>query len=212
MTPNIPSQADVSSGSATGEFYVIQPDIYSGGAGHDLTFSNIERLLTPPRRILRPAEGGFPMLVERPVLVQGPHGRALRDLEGSFSGYWLVSARLKKILETVAPDGFAFTICNVVLATGSPPEEHYLCDVLPVIDALDEENSKLQVKIGEEYINGKRYRIGPGVSLAFDRRKVIGTHVFRTPFHSYVFCDRSLRDAILGGECTGVSLEDASAF
>ncbi|MEI2454554.1 imm11 family protein [Lysobacter firmicutimachus] len=200
------------SGVPTGHFYVLQPDIYSGGPGHGLTFSNLERLLTPPRRILRPADGGFPVLPEIPVLIQSASGRPLKDLEGVFSGYWLVSEELKKVLERHDADGFAFTPCNVVSADGTSLGEYHLCDVLRVIDVLDESLSRLDIRIGEEYAKGKHYRIGPGASLAFREHEISAAHVFRTPFSSYVFCDKKLRGAIIESGCVGISLEDAADF
>ncbi|QWP76105.1 DUF1629 domain-containing protein [Lysobacter sp. K5869] len=200
------------SDAPTGRFYVLQPDIYSGGSGHGLTFSNLERLLTPPRRILRPAEGGFPVLSELPVLIQSAQGRPLKDLEGVFSGYWLVSDELKQVFERHDAEGFAFTPCSVVSADGASLGDYHLCDVLRVIDVLDESRSKLDIRIGEEYAKGKHYRIGPGASLAFREREISEAHVFRTPFSSYVFCDRELRGAIIDSGCVGISLEDAADF
>lgn len=177
-----------------------------------MEFSNLERLLTPPRRILRPAEGGFPVLPELPVLIQSASARPLKDLEGVFSGYWLVSEKLRQVFDHHDPIGFSFTSCKVVSADGTSLGEYHLCDVLRVIDVLDESQSRVDIRIGEEYAKGKHYRIGPGASLAFRKSEISAAHVFRTPFSSYVFCDRELRDAIIDSGCAGISLEDAADF
>ncbi|MGE1157083.1 imm11 family protein, partial [Pseudomonas kitaguniensis] len=70
------------------KFYVFGPDITGGGPGHGLVFVNKEKLLTPPRLILRPDGGGFPKLNERPhIAYDKKKGRPPRDLEGTLSGY-----------------------------------------------------------------------------------------------------------------------------
>lgn len=199
--------------AATGDFYVLGPDVYRDGPGHGLVFANLSRLLLPPRKILRPAEGGFPVLREKPRLVQDrANGRALSDLEATFSGYWLVSQRLKDIFEKIDADGFAFAACDVELSDGPLAAPHYLCDVLRVVDALDESRSKLKIEISDEYAKGKFYYIGNGASLAFKSEVIGDFHAFRTPYSGFVFCDRLLHDALSGGDLTGVSLEDASDY
>jgi hypothetical protein len=90
-----------------GEFFILAPDVRRGGPGHGVVFENRKALMTPPRLILRPEEGGFPPLRETPRLVHQPkEGDLPQDLEGGFSGYWLVSKRLRKVMESVDPDAF----------------------------------------------------------------------------------------------------------
>lgn len=47
-----------------GEFFHLQPDVRRGGKGHGVVFENRDALLTPPRLILKPKDGGFPALRE----------------------------------------------------------------------------------------------------------------------------------------------------
>ncbi|MDR1076494.1 MAG: DUF1629 domain-containing protein [Xanthomonadaceae bacterium] len=59
-----------------GEFYLLMPDLeYAPEPG--VVFENVKQLLTPPRFILKPDEGGFPPLRETPRLIldlaQGRH-------------------------------------------------------------------------------------------------------------------------------------------
>ncbi|WP_167702305.1 imm11 family protein, partial [Xanthomonas axonopodis] len=50
------------------EFFKLRPDTRRGGKGHGVIFENEKALLTPPRLILKPEEGGFPPLKETPRL------------------------------------------------------------------------------------------------------------------------------------------------
>lgn len=66
-----------------GEFFHLQPDVRRGGKGHGVVFENRDALLTPPRLILKPKDGGFPALREIPRLVYHPsEGVPPEDLEG----------------------------------------------------------------------------------------------------------------------------------
>lgn len=74
-----------------GEFFQLRPDARRGGKATAWS-SRTKALLSPPRLILKPDEGGFPPLHETPRLVYNPsEGELPQDLEGGFSGYWLVS-------------------------------------------------------------------------------------------------------------------------
>ncbi|UXA55172.1 DUF1629 domain-containing protein [Xanthomonas prunicola] len=191
-----------------------------GGPGHGAVFENRKILMTPPRLILRPAEGGFPPMREVPRIVYDPkRGPPPEDLEGGMSGYWLVSARLKKVFEAVDPKGFEFVECDYRLEDGSKGPSHFLCDVVRNLDALDEESSRLNIKISDDYPEGKFYNFAGGISLSFRKEIVNGAHVFRMPYSGrYVICDRILRDAIydagIGSESgsDGIWLEDASDY
>ncbi|MDV3467262.1 DUF1629 domain-containing protein [Stenotrophomonas sp. C3(2023)] len=199
-----------------GDFYII--DVEMGGPGHRVVFENEDELLTPPRLILRPKDGGFPLLKAKPRLRQTHKGRTVRDLDSDFSGYWLVSEPLKQVFESVDPEGFVFAECEFILHDGSIGPKYYLCDVVRTLDAVDETTSKVKIKLGEGFPHGKCYDTSGGVSLAF-RKNVVGpAHVFRTPYNSMtIFCDRVLRDAIIDRgfgkkpNRRGVLLTDASA-
>lgn len=125
---------------------------------------------------------------EMPRLVHDPkEGDFPRDLEGSFSGYWLVSERLKNVFEAVDPDAFAFARVDFRLQDGTPGPPYYLCDVVRVLDGVDEENSTLKIETGEEYVRGKAYDFSGTVKLAFRKEIVRDAHVFRVPYSSSMF-------------------------
>ncbi|MEI2430659.1 DUF1629 domain-containing protein [Lysobacter yananisis] len=193
-----------------GKFYIIDTDIRGGGPGHGVVLANESKLLTPPRLIIRPEAGGFPPLAENPHLVYDPaQGSMPRDLEASLSGYWLVSKRFKEALASVDPDGFAFVPCIFTLPDGTEGPQHFLCDALRELDAVDEAKSKLRVIESADYENGKYYRLGGAVDLAFKSDVLGSAHAFRTPYSGdFVFCDWVLRDAIGGHGFTGVRFID----
>ncbi|MCD0244642.1 DUF1629 domain-containing protein [Xanthomonas melonis] len=190
------------------EFFELLPDARRGGRGHGVIFENEQALLSPPRLILKPDEGGFPALRETPRLVYIPsEGDLPQDLEGGFSGYWLVSKRLRQVMESVDTHAFVFADVDYRLADGSKGPAVFLCDVVRTLDALDEETSDLDIKISDDYEHGKYYSLAGGSRLAFKRDVLGEAHVFRLPFHDGVFCDRVFKDAV---EAAGIGAEGQS--
>jgi hypothetical protein len=186
-----------------GEFFQLRPDVGRGGKGHGVVFENREALLTPPRLILKPESGGFPTLREQPRLVYRPReGVPPEDLEGGMSGYWLVSERLRQVMEAVDPDAFVFADTDYRLADGSKGPTYFLCDVVRTLDALDEQASMLEIIISADYEEGKHYSLAGGTRLAFKPSVLGSAHVFRLAFHGGVFCDRAFKDAV---EAAGIA-------
>lgn len=180
-----------------GAFFQLFPDFSRDPRGHGVAFVNLEALLTPPRLSLRPREGGFPVLREVPQLTYRPtDGAPPRDLEGGLSGYWLVSERLRRVMEAVDPEAFAFVETDYRLADGSKGPAVYLCDVVRTLDALDEGTSELDIKVSDDYESGKRYNLAGGSRLAFKSDVLAGAHVFRLAHHGGVFCDRFFKGAV----------------
>lgn len=180
-----------------GEFFKLRPDATRGGKGHGVVFENEDALLTPPRLILLPKAGGFPPLSDTPRLVYHPREGVLpQDLEGGMSGYWLVSERLRHVMEEVDPDAFAFADTDYRLADGSKGPTYFLCDVVRTLDALDEQASQLNIEISDEFEEGKYYLLTGDVRLAFKRQVLGSAHVFRLPFYEGVLCDRVFKDAV----------------
>lgn len=178
-----------------GEFFILEAGAINGPSC-GVVFENLSKLLSPPRLILRPEGGGFPLLREAPRLVYDPSkGPPPKDLEPGFSGYWLVSERLHKVMAGVDPCAFAFAEVDYRFADGSRGPHHFLCTVVQEIDALDEDASKLFIDTTEEFINGKFYDLTGGASVTFKRDLLGSAHVFKTPYTSRVFCDRIFKDA-----------------
>jgi Protein of unknown function (DUF1629) len=99
--------------------------------------------MAPDEKALRPPPGrrGFQDYPEAPrFLFDKSAGRLPLDLE-EVGVYWLVSDRTKSVFEAVDPAGFAFLACDVRLPSGDyDGPSYWLCDVLRVLDALDERN------------------------------------------------------------------------
>ncbi|MDO5693611.1 MAG: DUF1629 domain-containing protein [Pseudomonadota bacterium] len=193
-----------------GRFYVIEPDLRGGGKGHGLEIANENKLCAPGWIVMMPPNGNPDQYPEKPHLVQikKNSGRMPRDLEG-LAGIWIVSEQAKQVFESVDPEGFAFTACDFTLSDGSPGPQYYLCGILRTLDALNEEESRLKIEIGD-YVNGKYYNRSGGASLVFKEDVVGAAHVFYTPFDLTVFCDRRLRDAVKAAELTGARLTDVA--
>lgn len=198
------------------KFYVFGPDVSGGGAGHGLLFENEKQLLTPPRLIVRPQDGGFPALSDRPRIVfDQRRGKPPRDLEGGLSGYWFISERLKKVFEEVDPEGFAFSKCDYILPDGSIGPTYFLCDVVRKLDAIDLSTSKVRIKLMRDHVREcdvEMYNIAGGGSLQFNEEVVGAAHVFIQPrLGGDPICDSVLRDSCKKlPALTGVSFDDAA--
>ncbi|HGM6416956.1 TPA: DUF1629 domain-containing protein [Stenotrophomonas maltophilia] len=204
-------------GPESGRFFLFAPDLESNRPFRGAIFENVQALLSPPRIILRPEKGGFPELREKPRIVfDASQGPAPRDLEGGFSGYWLVSERLQRVMNALDPGAFAFAECDVRFADGAQGPRHFLCDVVRELDAVDEDRSRLDIEIDDDFVNGKFYSIAGGASLAFKNDVLAGAHVFLTPFSTFVIADRQFVDAVHAAgvpddpESSGISFIDAS--
>ncbi|WDM76810.1 DUF1629 domain-containing protein [Xanthomonas sp. NCPPB 1638] len=198
-------------------FYMFVSDMESNHPICGVQFTNKRQLLSSPRLILRPDDGGFPPLRETPLLTFEPGaGPEPRDLEAGYSGYWLISERLHDVMMSVDPEAFAFAEVDYRLYDGTPGPRHYLCDVVREVDALDEDTSRLKIKIDEDYVRGKFYSLAGGASLAFRSEALKEAHVFRTPFNPTVFCDQVFKAATLSvgipdnAEASGISFIDVS--
>lgn len=94
------------------------------------------------------------------------------DLESGLTDYWLVSEPLKQVLEAADPEGFVFALCDFRLEDGTPAAPHYLCEVVRIIDAIDEEASTVKVLTG--YPNGKYYSLVGGGKVGIQERRSRG--------------------------------------
>lgn len=98
-------------------------------------------------------------------------------------------------MESVDADAFVFADADCRLADGSKGPTFFLCDVVRTLDALDEDASELDIKISDDYEDGKYYSLAGGSRLAFKHDVLGEAHVFRLPFHGGVFaigCSRTL--------------------
>ena len=177
------------------KFWQIDMNIYSSPPG--IKFVN-EALLTKftGRVILGPPPGtrGFPDYPEAPiVLIDKNLGRPPRDLE-LFGCYWLVSAKAKNLFESLDHQAFSFCKCETRFPDGTEGPEYWLCDVLPMLDAVDEENSIVKIIIEKD--GGKYYSFVGNHDVKI-REDIVSNHkIFRFLYGwSHVICDNSFKTA-----------------
>ncbi|MCC8967957.1 DUF1629 domain-containing protein [Bradyrhizobium sp. Pear76] len=196
-------------------FYQMSFDYRRGGLPGYL-LQNRETLVPGEKVLLAPAgRRGFPAYPVRPhFLLDRKAGRLPRDLE-MFNDYWLVSDQTKAVFQAVDHSGFDFFPCDVSL-----PEDEYqgpaywLCDVVRILDALDEAESRLKIfKRGEpdyRYIGDKFYDIAGGARLVFKEDAIGAAHVFRMAYRMpTIICDDVLKDACKAAGLRGIKFRDA---
>ena len=195
------------------KFYRIIGKHVARGSGFELLnggalFPEHPKALPPPKALLPPlGQRGFREYPEMPVfLADARLGLIHRDFE-EYSGYWFISDRMKTVVERIDPNAFAFLKCRVQLRDGTDGPLRWLCDVIRVLDALDEHNSK--VTIGASDIGSKTYYI-PMLGHAFFRAEEVGrNHIFRVMFtDSYIVCDEEMKLACKANDLTGIVFDD----
>jgi uncharacterized protein DUF1629 len=189
------------------KFYKIGPDPRIAGEP-GWRIQNLNALLMG-RPVLCPPIGqrGFDAFPDAPLLVIAPSsGRPPYDLEQCHD-YWLVSDALKNTLERVDAAGVAFVRCEVWIEDGSRGPSYWLCDILRLLDAVDEENSHVTVK----FVPNRIYSLLGGASLTFKADVVNSSHIWRTPYmEDLVFCDDRMREACKEADLAGIRFRDAS--
>jgi hypothetical protein len=147
--------------------------------------------------------------LERPVfLADAKLGRIHRDFE-VYSGYWLISEQMKSVLQVVDSRAFVFLECDIRSPEGTRQPARWLCDVVRVLDAVDEAQSTVRVGISDN--GGKYYRLDGSEKLVFKESVVAGAHVFRMKyFEPRIICDEELKRACKLADLKGVSFADQS--
>jgi hypothetical protein len=200
--------------SGTGRrFFRIAPDRrLRGPAGFAL---ENEAKLLQGRPILGPETGkrGFPSYPEPPrIVIDRKLGRAPTDFE-QYSEYWLISQRLKRLLQAVDADGCAFLQCDVRLGQGASKQSYWLFDVIRILDAVDESASRLTIVHDHRACGGRYYQFGSSTSIMFKPDVVGSAHIFGLTFaRSAMFCDEELRDACKREGIKGIRFRDAADF
>jgi hypothetical protein len=128
------------------------------------------------------------------------------------AGYWFISDKMKTVLQTVDPEAFALLQCDVRSSDGRERPVRWLCDVVRVLDALDEEKSEASAKwYGKKLVcmakNGNKYYSPVGREALFFKESVVGRcHIFRMKYsHRTVICDEEMRLACKSALLTGLS-------
>jgi hypothetical protein len=193
------------------KFYIVSLD-YRTRSAPGWRMENLARL-EGGRRGLSPPVGqrGFVQYPEPPrLLIDKSLGRAPRDFE-IYHGYWLVSDRMKSVLEKIDPEAVAFVKCETHYGDGRAGPVSWLCDVLRILDAVDEEKSRL--KIQRDPQDRKWYSFLGGANLFFREEIVGSTHIFRLRYSSStIICDESFKAACKEASLKGIGFSDAANY
>ena len=206
----------VDSISHAGQYFLLDSSFRPNGKVPGLEIVNEAALRAPGVHIVEPPTGELHQYPERPHLVHIPEkGELPRDFE-NVSGIWIVSEALKQVFQQADSTAFAFIECGFTLSDGSPGPKYHFCNVLRVLDALDEASSQVKIKTDHNFITGEDepfYSIVGGASLVFKKELVGNAHVFRQPRSSIApICDHVLFDALVRAQLDGIELRDASAL
>jgi len=188
------------------KFYQIGPDFRLGGPP-GLKLAN-EDALKEGRFLLSMQEPGFPEFPDTPRFVFDKKlGRPPRDIE-QYETYWFISDRMKEAIEAVDAEAFAFVPCDVRFADNTVGPTYWLCDVMRVLDALDEPASRLKIL---DDCGHKLYSLAGGATLIFKEDVVGSAHIFRMAhLKAEIFCDQQLKDACNAANLKGVKFRDAA--
>lgn len=180
----------------------------TGGPAPSMKLLNESDVLNQVCLWENPKARGFGNTDVRPLfqLGVGP-GRLPRDLE-MFGNYWFVSDKLKSLLERLDPAGVEFIPCDTVLKSGEPGPSHWLCDVVRMLDAVDEASSTIKVKTEGAT---RFYSFLAPTNLIF-RKDIIGSaRIFRLKYAwTNVFADDGVKVACKEAKVLGVRFESLS--
>jgi hypothetical protein len=113
---------------------------------------------------------------------------------------------MKSVLTEVDPEAFAFLQCDVRSPDGKECPVRWLCDVIRVLDALDEEKSKIDIGVADD--GSKVYRFFTyGERLTFKESIVGNSHVFWMKYRSSIICDEEFRRACKSAGVKGISFD-----
>jgi hypothetical protein len=158
-----------------------------------------------------PGEVGFPDYPESPRLLIDPKlGRPPNDFE-QYSVYWLVSDRMKDVLETVDSEGCVFVSCDVRHAKEKPTQGYWLCDFVRRLDAVDENASHIGIIRDAHAEGGRYYSFSGGARVVFKLNVVGSAHIFGLAYaRACFFCDQELKQACNAAEIKGIQFTDVA--
>jgi hypothetical protein len=198
-------------------YYDMDADFTRGGApgwkflNHDTVQKGHKGICPVPpwptgQKATKDGPWRFPDFVETPrFLFDRKFGRRPRDVE-NIDGFWVVSEKMKTVLETTAPGACAFRSCETVLASGDPGPARWLCTIARAfLDAVDLEVT--EGLLSRRNPNGSiSYTPTPLTKLRFKHDVVGGAHLFHVVDISSrtVYCDQVMKDACKAAGLKGI--------
>jgi hypothetical protein len=146
---------------------------------------------------------GVPKFSEPPQLILNRKlGKPLTDME-PFGSFWIVSANLKKVLQQFDVNAAEFAEFKVTHHGDAGAHKYWLCDIVRIIDALDEDASVFSVNI---VTGGGQYYALHNSKLSFRPEIEKDVHVFRVQQNSAeIFCDEEFKMACSDAGVKGMS-------
>lgn len=190
------------------KFYVVGIGGFRTAPGWEM--ENLAALTGGRQVLIPPRERGFVPFPESPRLVIDESlGRAPADWE-LFHDYWLVSDRMKSLLEKLDLEGVRFVRCETRYRDGRAAPIYWLCDVVRVLDAVDEAKSVLEIEYPTP--DRKVYNLSKKSSLVFKEESVGPAHIFRLRFYPMTVCDQVLKDTCKEVGIRGIGYTDATKY
>ena len=141
------------------EFYILRypPVEFSSGREFlnedEVCCGSGSRILAAPS----PFQRGFRDYSVRPRFrISKRLGRKPYDVE-PYSEYWLVSDRAKQLFDKIREADFAYLAVDTEVDPGSEPETYWLCDIVSIVDAVDEPRSAAKFYVAED--GSKRHEL-----------------------------------------------------
>lgn len=186
-------------------FYRIGPDWNGRSSGYWLEDESV----LPPYGVAR-----LPASLERvPLVFDRSRGVLPRDLEPCYR-WWFISDRTKAVFERLDPEAFRFVPCDLRTAPSIYEWSGYwLCDVVRVLDALDESQSRLKIGIRDDIRSldhgMKYYDFSLTSKLVFREAEIGKAHIFHMAYrHSTVICDQDFKDACKSAGLKRINFSD----
>jgi hypothetical protein len=162
------------------------------------------KILSAPSRFQR----GFRNYAIRPRFrISKRLGREPYDVE-FYGDYWLVSDRAKQLFDKICEADFSYLAVDTEVDPGFESTTYWLCDIVSMIDALDESRSAVKRWIDRD---GSWFHLtGIDASLAFDENLVGAHSVFRmTTSFTTLICDERFKTEFKQSKLTGLRFKEA---
>jgi hypothetical protein len=188
------------------KFYLISHRSHSTQAGRE--FLNKKAFpgwgLQPPSRFDR----GFRDYPVRPrFYISRRLGRKLQDFE-KFGEYWMLSERARSVLLSISETDFQFFAVDTEVDPGHEPVALWLCDVIPVLDAVDKSRSNVDTVLND--LGEITHLVSGRSSLFFDENIVDSHSAFRPrTAYGFIVCNEFFKKTIRENALTGLSFRDA---
>lgn len=190
------------------KFYVVCIGGFHTAPGCEM--ENLAALTNGRQVLIPPREQGFVPFPESPRLVIDKSlGRAPADWE-LFHDYRLVSERMKNLLERLDPKGVRFVRCETRYQDGLTAPPYWLCDIVRVLDALDEAKSDIEIEYPTP--DRKVYNLRKRSCPIFKEESVGTARIFRLRFYAMVVGDNVLKDACKEAGIGGIGFTDATKY